>query len=124
MPANTTNGYPYPLGTDPVADGDDAIHNLANAVDAMSGVSAAGAATASIPANNSGVYTTVTYPVGRFTAAPAMMGIVTTPTATWMVNVATNGSATSGQIRVQTITGSTVGSATTISFTWQARSIG
>lgn len=35
MPANTTNGLPYPLGTDRVADGDDAIKNLAEAVDAQ-----------------------------------------------------------------------------------------
>lgn len=33
MPANTPNGFPYPLGTDRLMDGDDAIHNLATAID-------------------------------------------------------------------------------------------
>lgn len=33
MPANTPNGVPYPLGTDRLSDGDDAIHNLALWVD-------------------------------------------------------------------------------------------
>src|SRR5262245_35079647 len=34
MPANTaTNGLPYPLGTDPISDGDDAIKALAQALD-------------------------------------------------------------------------------------------
>lgn len=32
--ANTPNGFPYPLGTDRVMDGDDAIHALASSVDA------------------------------------------------------------------------------------------
>lgn len=33
MPANTPNGFPYPLGTDRLMDGDDSIHNLATAID-------------------------------------------------------------------------------------------
>ena len=33
MPANTTRGYPYPLPTEPVAEGAQAIRNLAEAVD-------------------------------------------------------------------------------------------
>lgn len=33
MPANTTHGLPYPLGTDRVMDGDNAIKALAEAVD-------------------------------------------------------------------------------------------
>lgn len=32
MPATTPGGMPYPLGTDPIADGDDAIKNLALAI--------------------------------------------------------------------------------------------
>jgi hypothetical protein len=38
MPGNTTYGYPYPVGTDRVADGDDAIKALADAVQAKLGV--------------------------------------------------------------------------------------
>lgn len=33
MPANTAHGFPYPLGTDPISDGDDQIKALAEAVD-------------------------------------------------------------------------------------------
>jgi len=33
MPANTARGFPYPLGTDPLSQGDDAIHNLASYLD-------------------------------------------------------------------------------------------
>lgn len=33
MPGATTNGLPYPLGTEPVRDGDNAIKNLADALD-------------------------------------------------------------------------------------------
>jgi hypothetical protein len=34
MATSTTNGFPYPLGTDPVQDGDDTIKALAQAIDA------------------------------------------------------------------------------------------
>lgn len=71
MPANTAKGFPYPLGTDRLADGDDAIHNLATAVDTLVGVVAAGSATSGVPsALNTPVSTAVTFPVGRFTAPP------------------------------------------------------
>lgn len=38
MPANTPNGLPYPLTTEPVADGADAIHALALALDSLAGM--------------------------------------------------------------------------------------
>lgn len=37
MPANTSRGYPYPLPTEPVAEGAQAIRNLAEAADAKVG---------------------------------------------------------------------------------------
>jgi len=40
--ANTAKGYPYPVGTDRVMDGDDAIHSLATAVETLLGVAASG----------------------------------------------------------------------------------
>jgi hypothetical protein len=70
MPANTPKGYPYPLGTDPVADGDDAIKNLANKVDAAL-PARTWVSTASVPVTASTVGTlNVTFPAGRFTAVP------------------------------------------------------
>jgi hypothetical protein len=34
MPSSTARGFPYPLGTDPLSQGDDAIHSLASYLDA------------------------------------------------------------------------------------------
>lgn len=71
MGDNTTHGYPYPVGTDRVMDGDDAIQALAEAVDTKLGVSAAG--TFTIASNGSAQWTTaVTFPTGRFSEAPAV----------------------------------------------------
>jgi hypothetical protein len=82
MPANTAKGYPYPLGTDRVTDGDDAIHSLASAVDTKLGVAATGLVTLAAPGGlNSTVSATVTLPAGRFTAVPsvAVTSTVTDP---------------------------------------------
>ena len=38
----TTNGYPYPEDTDPVAQGAQGIRSLASAIDTKAGISAAG----------------------------------------------------------------------------------
>lgn len=73
MPANTAKGYPYPVGTDRVMDGDDAIKALAETVDTRLGVAATGiAATPATSSLNQAVSVLVTFPVGRFTAAPAV----------------------------------------------------
>lgn len=74
MPATTPKGFPYPLGTDRVTDGDDAIHNLATAVDTTVGVMAAGTMTTAVPtALNTPVSTALTFPAGRFNATPQVM---------------------------------------------------
>jgi hypothetical protein len=72
MPANTALGYPYPLGTDRVADGDDAIRSLAEAVDDHAGVFASGIVTVVNVTPNTPTTATVTFPVGRFTAQPVI----------------------------------------------------
>src|SRR5262245_739598 len=72
MPANTAKGYPYPLGTDRVMDGDDAIHNLASAIDTKLGAQASGKVTIPVASNNPTYGVAVTYPVGRFVNAPAV----------------------------------------------------
>jgi hypothetical protein len=69
MPANTPRGYPYPLGTDRVMDGDDAIHNLATAIDTKLGVSAVGLVTHSFAGANQSTVA-VTFPAGRFVNPP------------------------------------------------------
>ena len=70
MPATTPNGLPYPVGTDLVRDGDDAIRDLALAVDHRDWT--AETATPTIAANAS-VNVAFTFPVGWFTAAPLVV---------------------------------------------------
>ena len=90
MPATTPHGYPYPVGTDRLMDGDNAIQALAEAVDSKLGVAAAGSV--AYPAGGAGITSvTVTFPAGRFTVAPVVVvtsthpGVIAatpTPTAT------------------------------------------
>lgn len=70
MPANTAKGYPYPLGTDRVMDGDDAIKNLATAVDTK--LPARTYVTDGVVAISNAIAANVsiTFPAGRFTVAP------------------------------------------------------
>lgn len=72
MPASTPHGYPYPLGTDRVMDGDDAIHNLATAVDTQLGAAAQGTVSCPITAVSTPVSVSITFPSGRFNAVPAV----------------------------------------------------
>lgn len=72
MPANTPKGYPYPLGTDRVMDGDNAIHDLATAIDTKLGVAAAGVVSVTIGTINTSVSAAITFPVGLFTAPPVL----------------------------------------------------
>ena len=72
MPANTPRGYPYPVGTDRLMDGDDAIKNLAQKTDTnlAYGVTS-GVVTTPIPtALGTPVSVSFTFPVGLFPAAP------------------------------------------------------
>jgi hypothetical protein len=71
MGSQTPHGYPYPVGTDRVMDGDNAIQALAEAVDAhlRRGV-ASGSISMPITAVNTTAFATVTFPAGRFTATP------------------------------------------------------
>jgi hypothetical protein len=69
-PSNTPHGYPYPLGSDRLADGDDAMRNLATAIDTRLGVVAGGVVTIPVVAAGTNYNVVVTYPVGRFTALP------------------------------------------------------
>lgn len=70
MPANTPKGYPYPLGTDRVTDGDDAIHSLATAVDTKLGVACSGQVALNIVTGGTAVTVAVTFPVGLFSVVP------------------------------------------------------
>ena len=74
MPATTPRGYPYPLGSDRVMDGDDSIHDLATAIDTRLGAMAAGAGVLPAPgALNVPTSLAITFPAGRFTVAPIVV---------------------------------------------------
>lgn len=86
MPSQTpVFALPYPLGTDPVADGDDAIKALAERIEALHVASRQVATSAFFPVGTTSQV--VTFPAGRFSAAPA---VVATPTAGANVAMVTN----------------------------------
>jgi hypothetical protein len=76
MPENTPKGYPYPLGTDRLADGDDAIHSLATAIDTRLGVACSGVTVVNVATGGTAGIVAVTFPAGLFTVAPTCL-------ATW-----------------------------------------
>jgi hypothetical protein len=77
MPANTPKGYPYPLGTDRVMDGDDSIHSLATAVDSRLGVACAGTGVINVTTGGTAAVLAVTFPAGLFTAVPVVFMNIT-----------------------------------------------
>ena len=72
--ANTPKGYPYPVGSDRVADGDNAIQSLAEAVDTNLGRAAQGRVTMpNVPTGGGTVSAAVSFPASRFTANPRVL---------------------------------------------------
>ena len=77
MPAQTSNGLPYPLGADPISQGDDAIKALADELNKRvpyrlaggSGVAVGGV----LAGNNLNI--NIVYPVGLFTQPPVILAI-------------------------------------------------
>jgi len=71
--ATTGKGYHYPLGSDRLADGDDVLRSLATDCDTLLGIAASGAtALIALPVVGTPASAAVTFPVGRFTAPPAV----------------------------------------------------
>jgi hypothetical protein len=74
--ATTAHGYPYPVGTDRVMDGDDVIAALAAAIETKLGSIASGQATVPITTVNVLATVVVTLPVGRFIPAGSGGGVL------------------------------------------------
>jgi hypothetical protein len=73
MPSATPKGYPYPLNTDPVNQGDDAIKAVADKLEATAPFAmAAGVLNTAALAANAGVGSAITWPAGRFTVIPCV----------------------------------------------------
>ena len=82
MPGQTSKGFPYPIGTDKVSQGDDTLQALAVKLNDGAGASASGFVTVTgftSPPQTRNV--TVTFPVGRFTDVPyaTVVGRLTNP---------------------------------------------
>src|SRR5215831_20233588 len=74
MPLTTTgSGYHYPAGTDPAKDGATAIKNLADDIDRKAGTGWSGKVVCTT-VNAQSASKSVTFPSGRFTAAPMCVG--------------------------------------------------
>jgi formate dehydrogenase assembly factor FdhD len=112
----TPKGYPFPHGDDPIANGDNVIAALATAIDTKQPMAwTSGAVNTAALAANTGVSVAVTFPVGRFNAAPQVVAshvsngytfaALAAPTATGVSIKAFNpaGSATSGTGQIQYI---------------------
>lgn len=122
MPANTTHGYPYPLGTDRVMDGDDAIHNLASAVDEKLRVTASGSINVTLTAGNASASTVVTFPSGRFTDPPAVVATVNGGPTAYYAGTTTQ-TATGVTVFAVRRDGTNVGSTVTVPVSWFADAI-
>lgn len=72
MGSTTVDGLPYPVGTDRVMDGDDAMKALAEALTGRSARVATGSGSITGAANVVRALA-ITFPVGRFTAPPVVI---------------------------------------------------
>lgn len=75
MGSTTTDGLPYPVGTDRVMDGDNAMQALAEALTGRSARVATGVASITGAANVVRNLA-ITFPVGRFTVAPIVLVVI------------------------------------------------
>jgi hypothetical protein len=93
----TPKGFPYPEDTDLVSQGAQAIKALALAIDTNVGRVAGGTANVNIAAANTAASVAVTFPAGRFTAAPNVTAVPQTASPaggfanTWVNSVTATG---------------------------------
>lgn len=75
MPENTPTGWPYPVGTDRVMDGDDAIQALATRLDARLGYGVCSGldVTPAPDAIDTPVTVAIVFPVGFFVNPPTVV---------------------------------------------------
>jgi hypothetical protein len=116
----TASGYPYPEDTDLLAQGAQAIKALANAAEPRAGQSAAG--TAQVTINGQSIASAaVTFPVGRFTAAPNVTAAAVGGAGAWTSGMVSGITATGCVVWVRNFSGSAGGS-TPLPCCWVARS--
>lgn len=107
--ASTPNGLPYPVGTDRVMDGDDAIRNLATALRIYTAT-----VTVTLTATPTAAVV-VTFPVGLFTAPPVVVGFMNGAGTTAWKGGANTVTAVSCQLFAQSNSGSAGSGTATVS---------
>ena len=116
----TPSGYPYPEPSDAVAQGADAIKALALAVDGAAGKSASG--TVQIKLTNAATgQMAITFPPGRFTAAPL---VVATPVGSFLYCAAVGAPVTAAGCNILLFNRDGTSSNVTLNVNWTARSAG
>lgn len=115
MASSTALGFRYPTASDPVANGAQAVQNLAQDIDDTVGRIATGTATVTLSSSNTGVTAVIDFPAGRFTSAPKVTLGSNAQGFVWNKVSAT---ATQLTLRVSTTNGGT--SSTTVSCDWIA----
>lgn len=123
MPSATTNGYPFPVGTDRVMDGDNAIQALAEAADAKAGIGAAGLASVIGASGAATAVLAVVFPVGRFTVPPVAVASIAAGGNTYIVTVSSV-TAAGFNLTVSRRAGDNFPSGITVAVSWVARSVG
>lgn len=83
MPATTAKGFPYPLGTDRVMDGDNDIQALAQKVGDYHGARIWATRVNVVASSAASANTAVTFPAGHFTATPVCVASVSTVITAW-----------------------------------------
>ena len=121
MPATTAKGYPYPLGTDRLNDGDDAIKALAQFTETQAGQGAAGIVSVPVASGAAVGSAAVTFPVGRFSSAPVVQTTINAANTGWLpwgvYNLTTSGCT----VQVAHRDGTASGSNTSFNVMWLAR---
>lgn len=124
MPATTPKGYPYPLGTDRLTDGDDAIHSLATAVDTKLGAAASGAVNVPVAIGQASASVVVTFPAGRFSVAPVVVAGSSGTNPGWGTFLANTVSAAGCTLTTVNRDGTPASSAFTVLGVWFAHQTG
>jgi hypothetical protein len=118
---NTPHGYPYPVGTDLISNGDDVMRSLGQALDSRAGASASGSAVVVISAQSDPANVAVTFPAGRFATAPyPTVTAITSVPQNCHVSVSTAAPVTTAGF---TITGTRTVGAGNITVHWQAEAV-
>lgn len=121
MPANNAYGYPYPLGTDRLMDGDDAIKALADAImNKLRYALMSGTVTVPVSSGSAVGTAAVTFPAGMFAAPPGVVATYNGTNVAWsLINV--SAVTTSGcTIGVSHRDGTASGSNTSMVVWWHA----